>query len=50
MPPGKYVITAEPGSNKAKVFYPGTTEKKSAGVVRIGTGEHLGGFEIRLPK
>lgn len=54
MPPGQYVIMAEPWANgrpqEPKLFYPGTTDRKSAEVVSIGSGQHLAGFEIRIPK
>jgi hypothetical protein len=54
MPPGQYLITAEPWANGRpqlpKVFYPGTTEPAVAGVVTIGVGEHLGGFNIRMTR
>jgi hypothetical protein len=54
MPPGQYVITAEPWAKgrpqEPKLFYPGTAERKSAEVVSIGSGEHIAGFEIRIPK
>jgi hypothetical protein len=52
MPSGQYLITAEPWADgrpqRPKVFYPGTTEHAGAGVVTIGSGEHLGGFDIRM--
>jgi hypothetical protein len=54
MPPGRYVITAEPWAKgrpqEPRLFYPGTAERKSAEVVTIGSGEHLAGFDIRIPK
>jgi hypothetical protein len=54
MPPGQYVITAEPWvegkPQEPKLFYPGTVERKGAEIVSIGSGEHIGGFEVRMPK
>jgi hypothetical protein len=54
MPPGQYLITAEPWAKgspqEPKLFYPGTAERNSAEVVSIGSGEHLAGFDIRIPK
>src|SRR5262249_13018870 len=54
MPPGQYLLTAElfvqgkPG--QPRLFYPGTAERKGAQVVTIGTGEHITGFDIHMPK
>lgn len=54
MAPGPYLITAKPTVNgrsqRLELFYPGTAERTSAKVVTIGSGEHLTGFDIRVPK
>jgi hypothetical protein len=54
MPAGQYVITAEPWAagrpQLSKSFYPGTTERKKAEVVTIGSGEHRTGFDIQMAK
>ena len=54
MPSGQYRIRAEPwtGGKRlgTKFFYPGTTERTDAAVVTIGSGEHLDGFAISVPK
>jgi hypothetical protein len=54
MPPGQYVISANVWVNgraqEPKMFYPGTADRKSAVVITIGSGEHLGGFELRVTK
>lgn len=53
MPPGRYVITAEPWANgkrqEPKIFYPGVVDRKNAQAIAIGSSEHLAGFEIRIP-
>ncbi|HEY3739678.1 MAG TPA: carboxypeptidase-like regulatory domain-containing protein [Bryobacteraceae bacterium] len=54
MPPGRYVISAVPWAkgrpHEPTLFYPGTTERKSAQVVGIGNGEHKSGLDFRIPK
>jgi hypothetical protein len=51
---GEYIITAKPWRggrpSGSTLFYPGTEDRKHAAVVRIGAGEHLDGFDIRMTK
>ena len=55
MPPGTYRIVANRSGRPIrqapfpKLYYPGTFDAGKATVVSIGTGEHLSGFEIRVP-